>query len=229
MQSNNIQELMKQRQKEIEKEKNQIIYGLIVIGIGLVFCILAWRVDDLYGAALGGGIIIGVILRYSRFCFAAAFRNPFVSGNTRVMRAVILGLIVSTIGFGLIQSGYIPGLESSYIDIPGAVQGVGVRVMVGGFIFGIGMVLAGGCASGILMRIGEGHTVHWVVLLGFIIGTLLGAKDYDFWYQLQMTTEKVIYFPDYLDLRLVVLMQVIVLSILYKLAWWYEKKQIKKL
>ncbi|WP_346869389.1 N-acetylmuramoyl-L-alanine amidase [Clostridium sp. UBA5119] len=33
--------------------------------------------------------------------------------------------------------------------------------MIGAFIFGIGMVLAGGCVSGVLMRIGEGHALHW--------------------------------------------------------------------
>jgi len=89
------------------------------------------------------------------------------------------------------------------------------------------MVLAGGCASGVLMRIGEGHALHWVVLIGFIIGTLLGAKDYSFWYEHFIKDAKTIYFLEHFDLKIVVLVQIVVLIILYKLALRYENRHLK--
>ncbi|MGJ8455827.1 YeeE/YedE family protein, partial [Pseudothermotoga sp. U03pept] len=39
--------------------------------------------------------------------------------------------------------------------------------IVGGYIFGIGMVLAGGCASGVTYRVGEGMTTAWLAALAF--------------------------------------------------------------
>lgn len=227
--SNEIDELIKQRQVEVKKEKSQIPYAIILLLIGFILCAMLWKNHYVYAICLGVGIIIGIILRYSRFCFTAAFRDPFITGNTRLLRAVILAMIVSTIGFAVIQSGYNHSKGADYQLIPGAVSSVGVHVVVGAFIFGIGMVLAGGCASGVLMRIGEGHALHWVVLIGFIIGTLLGAKNYSFWYEHFIKNAKTIYFSEYLDLKIVVVIQIIVLIILYRLALWYENKRVKKL
>ena len=228
MESSDMEKLMQQRRGEIKKEKSQVGYALILFFMGLILCAVLWNDYYKYTVCLGVGMTIGIILRYSRFCFAAAFRDPFVTGNTRILRGVILALIVSTIGFAVIQSGYSHNPGTGYGEIPGAVSSVGLHVVMGAFIFGIGMVLAGGCASGVLMRIGEGHTTHWVVFIGFVIGTLLGAKDYGFWYNILIKDAKTIYFWEYLDLRIVATVQVIILMILYKVALWYEKKGIKK-
>lgn len=226
MVSNEIDELIKQRQAQVKNEKSQVHYGVILLLIVMVLCIILWQEHYVYAVALGVGTIIGIILRYSRFCFTAAFRDPFISGNTRVLRGMILAMIVSTVGFAIIQSGYTYSKGGNYDLIPGAVSSVGVHVMIGAFIFGIGMVLAGGCASGVLMRIGEGHALHWVVLVGFIIGTLLGAKNYTFWYENFIKDAKTIYFSEYMDLKIVAAVQIIVLMILYKFALWYENKRL---
>lgn len=221
---NDIDQLISQRQEEVKKEKSQIGYGLLLLFAGLIFGIIFLKNNYIYGISLVIGMIIGITLRYSRFCFAAAFRDPFITGNTRVLRGVILGLIVATIGFGAIQYRQAIGLAGAYDLIPGAISPVGTHVMIGAFIFGIGMVLAGGCASGLLMRVGEGHTIHLVVLIGFIIGSLLGAKDYGFWYNRLIKNAKTIYFPNYIDLRIVIMVQVVFLIGLYRIAIWYEKK-----
>ena len=223
-----IDKLMAQRQEEVKKEKSQIGYALAIILAGLIVTLLLWKNHYSYAVSLGVGLTIGLILRYSRFCFAAAFRDPFITGNTKVIRAVILGLMVSTIGFGAIQYKAGQGALGDYPGIPGAISPVGIHIMLGAFIFGIGMVIAGGCASGLLMRIGEGHTIHLVVLLGIIMGNLLGAKDYGFWHKLLIKNTKVVYFPDYLDLKLVVAIQIAVLASLYGAALWYEKTHVKQ-
>ncbi|WP_346921115.1 YeeE/YedE thiosulfate transporter family protein [Clostridium sp. UBA7339] len=225
--SKEMDELIKQRQGQVKKENSQIPYSVALLLITLIMCAILWKSKFNYAVCLGVGIIIGIILRYSRFCFTAAFRDPFTSGNTRGLRGMILAMIVSTVGFAVIQSGYIHNKGIDYNLIPGAVSSVGIHVMIGAFIFGIGMVLAGGCASGVLMRIGEGHALHWVVLIGFIIGTLLGAKDYSFWYEHFIKDAKTIYFLEHFDLKIVVLVQIVVLIILYKLALRYENRHLK--
>ncbi|BDR68814.1 hypothetical protein K144313037_02260 [Clostridium tetani] len=221
---NEMDKLIEERQGKLNKKKNQTPYGVIISFIILILCCILFPNQYKYAICLGAGVIIGIILRYSRFCFAAAFRDPFISRNTALLRGMILAMMVSTIGFAVIQSGYTYDKVINYDLIPGAVSSVGIHVMIGAFIFGIGMVFAGGCASGVLMRIGEGHALHLVVLLGFIIGTLLGARDYSFWYHRFIKNAKTIYFSEYMDLKYVVFTQIIVLIILYRLALWYENK-----
>jgi uncharacterized protein len=226
--SDEIDELIEKRISQVEKKKSQIPYGVILFLIVLILCTMFWKSHYNYAVCLGVGTIIGIILRYSRFCFAAAFREPFVSGSTRILRGVLLAMIVSTIGFAVIQSGYNHTKGVDYDLIPGAVSSVGIHVMIGAFIFGIGMVFAAGCSSSLLMRIGEGHALYWIVFLGFIIGTLLGAKSYSFWYEHFIKNAKTIYFPEYIDLKIVVVVQIVVLIILYKISLWYENKQLKE-
>ncbi|MFD3156948.1 YeeE/YedE thiosulfate transporter family protein [Haloimpatiens sp. FM7330] len=225
--SNEINDLIKQRQRQAKNKKNQIPYGIMVILIAVILCIVLWQSHYKYAVCLILGVGIGIVLRFSRFCFAAAFREPFLIGNTKLIRAILLGMMVSTIGFALIQSHYIHGKIVNYQMIPGEVNSVGIHVMIGAFMFGIGMVLAGGCSSGVLMRIGEGHLLHIVVLVGFFIGTILGAKDYSFWFKNIIHNAKIIYFPEHLDFKIVVAVQMIVLVILYVLALWYEKRRCK--
>lgn len=223
MEFGDIDKLMAERQQELKKEKSQIGYAVAIILGVLIVSILLWKNYYLYAISLGIGLLIGIILRYSRFCFAAAFRDPFITGNTKVIQAVILGLIVSTIGFGIIQLRAGPRPLGEYRTIPGTISPVGIHTMVGAFIFGIGMVLAGGCASGLLMRVGEGHTTHLIVIIGFLIGSLLGDRSYGFWYKLSIKNSNPVYFPDYLNIKSLIFLQVAFLMILYSLALRYEK------
>jgi hypothetical protein len=50
---------------------------------------------------------------------------------------------------------------------------VGWHTLVGGFLFGLGMVLAGGCATGTLFRVGEGNVQFMFALLGAVISAPL--------------------------------------------------------
>src|SRR5690625_4299828 len=65
-------------------------------------------------------------------------------------------------------------------EVSGFVSPVGVSLLVGAFIFGIGMQLGGGCASGTLYAVGSGRSVMFITLLFFIIGTTIGAYHLHF-------------------------------------------------
>jgi len=225
MASNDIEALIKQRQGKVKKKtKNQIPYAILVIIISAIIGVFLWKNNYEYVAYWIVGIAIGVTLRYSRFCFSGAIRDPILMGNTKLFRGLLIAFMISTVGFAVIQYGYLKNNPIDYIHIPGSITSVGIHVVIGAFIFGIGMTIAGGCASGVLMRIGEGHSLHWVVLVGILIGSNLGAKDYGFWYEKIISSSKVIYFPEHIDFRIVVVIQMIVLITLYKLAVWYENK-----
>ena len=56
-----------------------------------------------------------------------------------------------------------------------------MSVVIGAFLFGIGMQMGGGCASGTLFAVGGGNTRMIVTLLFFIIGSVLGAYTFGWW------------------------------------------------
>ena len=112
------------------------------------------------------GFIFGFVIQRSRFCFAACFRDIFLIRNTAQTRAVLLALFINTLGFTLVHF-----LLDGDLAAAGHVYPVGLHTMVGGLLFGFGMVIAGSCVSGCLTRIGEGNLMQVVALLGILLGS----------------------------------------------------------
>jgi uncharacterized membrane protein YedE/YeeE len=128
------------------------------------------------------GIALGLTLQRSRFCFTASMRDPVLTGSTSLTKAVIAGLAVGTVGFTAIQLGaYFKAGQLADAMKVAAIEPVGLHTVVGGFLFGLGAVIAGGCASGTLMRLGEGFLQQWVAIPFFILGSALGAATWPLW------------------------------------------------
>jgi len=82
----------------------------------------------------------GLVLYHSFFGFTTAFRVFVTTGDGRGLRAQMLMLAVATLLFApMLASGEVLGTA-----VGGAVAPVGMSVLVGAFIFGIGMQLGGG-------------------------------------------------------------------------------------
>lgn len=225
MSSNKIEELKKRRKREFNKKKSQIPYAIVLIVLAMIVYGLFLKNNLRYSVFWIIGILLGITLQRSRFCFTASFRDPILVGSTSILKAIIIAFIISTIGFATVQ--YISIQESESFDvtcIPGQIHPVGFHTIIGAIMFGIGMVIAGGCASGTLMRIGEGFLLQMIVLVGFIIGTLLGARHFVFWDKLIISKSPIIYIPEFLGFFTSVVIQVIVLIVLYFLADRYDKK-----
>jgi uncharacterized membrane protein YedE/YeeE len=58
---------------------------------------------------------------------------------------------------------------------------VGVSVLAGAFVFGVGMQLGGGCASGTLYTAGGGSVRMVVTLAAFIAGSVVGVLHMPYW------------------------------------------------
>src|SRR5687768_7343200 len=63
----------------------------------------------------------------------------------------------------------------------GSISPIGVGVAAGAFIFGLGMQLGGGCASGTLFSVGGGSTRMLITLFFFIIGSVIGTAHMGWW------------------------------------------------
>jgi uncharacterized protein len=121
-------------------------------------------------SGLGVGIIFGYTLQHGRFCMNTAFREVLLSRDFTVFRIYILALLILIIGAN--------GLAVAGILKLRSIPFTWLANVLGGYLFGMGMVLAGGCATGTLYRIGEGMIGSWFAALGFLLAaasTLSGA------------------------------------------------------
>lgn len=141
------------------------------------------------------GIGAGFTLQRSRFCFTAAFRDLFLFGEGRVMKGVLTGMAVATLGFAIIMYNNVPFPSFGALPSEAHILPVGLSAIVGGLLFGFGMVLAGGCVSGSLYRVAEGYIGSWVSTGGIIIGLGLLSQTWNGWWNLLISHEPKIWLP----------------------------------
>lgn len=136
----------------------------IILGV-IAFCALVWGAysysADEALAKMGGVLLLAAGLGYTmqrgRWCMIQGFREPHMTGNATMAKAVALSVVLLTIGGVIIKSA---GLN----DVEHYVRGVfGWGGLVGGVIFAFGAMLAGGCGTGTLWRVGEGQLKLWIV------------------------------------------------------------------
>lgn len=200
--------------------KSQIPHALVLIAllVGLGF----YLNDAKLVKYLIFGVAFGMILQRSRFCFTAAFRDPVITGSTSLTRAAFLAVAVGTIGFSALSLYSIStGGKPLATD---SVAPLSILTIIGGVMFGIGMVTAGGCASGTLMRVGEGFQLQWVALLCFMLGSVAGAWVMGFLAPLGKANIKV-YLPDHLGWAGALIFQFALIAIVYVLAIKWQKKK----
>lgn len=142
--------------------------GLLVSLIIIAWAINWWGSGDEKKAVRAllilSGFGIGFILHRSRFCFSRVFREPFMTAEGEMTKAMIMAIALGApVGAALIAKGTI----DPYLVIPARFW---MGSLLGGLVFGIGMVFAGGCASGSLWRVGEGHLKLVVAVIFFAWG-----------------------------------------------------------
>jgi len=207
------------------KPKSQIFYGIIIFVLIIIlgFYLLTISIDlSFYWIT---GIALGFILQKSRFCFTAAFRDPYLIGGASLTKAILIALAITTIGFTAIKYGaYINGNT-----IPGQnfIGAIGIETIIGSFMFGIGMVIAGGCASGSLMRTGEGFQMQLIALIFFIIGSLWGEHDLPWWQERFSSFSQGVFLPDVFGWFGALILQLLFIAVLYILADMWETKKSK--
>lgn len=124
------------------------------------------------------GTALGATLLWTVFGFGSAYRNLLTrNGDTSGARAQLLMLALATLLFApVLAAGSIFGNP-----VGGAAAPVSLGVAAGAFLFGIGMQLAGGCASGTLFTVGGGSLRMVCTLVAFCAGTLLSSVHFGWW------------------------------------------------
>ena len=204
-------------------KKSQIPYALIVTILLIVIGIYLNSRNTTLAVFWVFGIAFGYILQRSRFCFTAGFRDPYITRGTSVARAILVAFAIGTIGFAAIKFGPVLSGAETNLNMVGVFP-IGFPLMLGAVVFGIGMVIAGGCASGNLMRVGEGFTMQMLALVFFVFGNFLGAIHSGFWGEFS-TTE--VFLPDVVGWVGALVSQLGVIVLLYIAAVKWEQKKTK--
>jgi len=110
---------------------------------------------------LGLGIALGFTMQRGRFCVTGAFRDLWLARSSRWLTAFLIVIATQSIGvFALDALGVITLAPK---DFPW------LATIVGAFVFGFAIVLAGGCATGTIFRAGEGLVGSWFALIFYAL------------------------------------------------------------
>lgn len=108
------------------------------------------------------GTVLGFVFQRGRFCVTGAFRDLFTTKSTRWFTAFMV--IVAVQSIGVFALGAVGVIELGGGTFPW------LGTVIGGFIFGFAIILAGGCATGTYYRAGEGLVGSWLALIFYILG-----------------------------------------------------------
>lgn len=109
-------------------------------------------------------IVVGAAINKTNFCTMGAVADIVSMRNWGRMRAWLLAIVIAIIGVAILET---LALAAPDIAFPPYRSGqlAFAENILGGFLFGIGMSLAGGCASKCLVRIGGGNLKSLAVFL----------------------------------------------------------------
>ncbi len=133
-----------------------------------------WR----YALLAGIGLFAGLALYHASFGFTAAWRRFLQERKGVGLRAQLLMIALTSAVF-------LPLLALDDVfgrPVSGFVFPIGVALITGAFLFGLGMQIGGGCASGTLFTVGGGSARMVITLVFFIVGSTLTTAYSDLWF-----------------------------------------------
>lgn len=154
----------------VKRTNIQPLLGLLLacIYVGIVVYLFVIG-QNLLGVGAIAGALFGILIERGQICFTSAFRDLWISGRAVMSKAIAVGMMVSVvITFIYIQN-----------DAVQVIKMAAPSTVLGGLLFGFGIVLAGGCETGMMYRAMEGQVLYWIVGAGNIVGATLLSYGWD--------------------------------------------------
>ncbi|KEO84933.1 hypothetical protein EL26_02685 [Tumebacillus flagellatus] len=153
-----------------KKRTLQPLLGLLVsvffLGVVVYF---ALQGKNLLAIAALAGLGFGILIERGQICFTSAFRDQWISGRSVMTKAIAVGMMVATVcTFFYIHNG-----------MPALIKPAAPSTLLGGLLFGIGIVMAGGCETGMMYRMMEGQVHYLFVGIGNLVGATVLAYGWD--------------------------------------------------
>jgi uncharacterized membrane protein YedE/YeeE len=187
----------------------------------LAALICAWLYTRQALTRVGGlllcGIAFGVIIQRTRFCFVRGFRDPFMTGEGDAAKGIAVSLLISILGFMALKWTGLRG-EGVYVE-----QTFWFGSLVGGIVFGFGMILSGGCGSGSVWRAGEGQIKLIAVVICFALSNSLFKALIESSEGFKALLGSSVFLPDYIGYKWTLIFLVLFFAGYYLLAAWNEE------
>ena len=212
--------VVSKKEKGVDWLKIEPYLGAVVF---LAAIVCAWIYNKEAYTRLGGlllcGIAFGFIIQRTRFCFVRGFREPFMTGESEVPRAIAISIIISVLGFAALKWSGLRG-ENVYVS-----QAFWFGGLVGGVIFGFGMVVAGGCGSGSVWRAGEGHIKLMLAVISFALSTSLFKAWIKSSEGLNSFMGYRVFLPDFLTYKWSFILVIVIMLAYYIITTWNEETE----
>ena len=135
----------------------------------VVVTALAWEYGEWRLTNLVITFLFGFFLQRGSFCGASILSSVVLLKDLRGVGGLGLAIFTTMVGFaGLAALGWVDPNPFQMNLLPG---------ILGGTVFGVGMVLAGGCISGSLYKAGEGRLNSMLALVGMAVGGALVGTE----------------------------------------------------
>lgn len=193
------------------------------LGVALCASYAIWHLEGLYPfTLLLLGMALGLTLYHAAFGFTTAWRHFIVNGQGKGLRAQMLMLAVAVcLFFPALSSGELWGQE-----VAGYTRPLGWSVIAGAFIFGVGMQLGNGCASGNLYHVGGGQIRAIPSMMGFMAGALWATKDYEWWTTLPQLAPYS--FIEHWGVAMAIVINLCLFALIAWLTRWVEQRRYGK-
>lgn len=200
-----------------DRDRRVVLLSACLLAVGSLFLLqlVSWRQAALF--AVGGAL--GLVLYHASFGFTSAWRVFISDRRGAGLRAQMVMLALAVVLFFPLLAGG----EAFGQKLSGFVSPVGVSVVVGAFLFGVGMQLGGGCASGTLFSVGGGNTRMLVTLFFFVVGSTIGALHVPWWHGLPHIAP--VSLLERLGLAPALAAHLAVFAAIAGASWWLERRR----
>lgn len=217
------------------RQHNQVWLGLAVVVVAFAIGLPLAASAAQFTLFMLTGLALGYILTRSRFGYAGGVKRIWMTGEGSLTKALVISFALASIGaaglhWAAAQGGAVAAFAAGDGDsvIPGTQNAVfiGLGLIVGGLLFGAGMIMAGGCASGTLSDFGEGMVRVAFSLPMFVVGSIVGVwMDFEFAKTSLSEVGGHVYLPDSLGYIGALAVTLLGLLAVYAITRWYEQKR----
>jgi len=148
-----------------ERARLAFVIGVLLVAGGVGYGLTAQDVRPVLATIY---FVLGFVMQRAAFCSASLISAVVLSRDPRGLIAILVAVLTAMLGFGLMHT---QGLITVY---PGRISVVAAAV--GGLLFGVGMVFAGGCVSGSLFKATEGRWPSMLAVMGILAGMAAGMS-----------------------------------------------------
>ena len=202
-----------------EKKKEPSPQWLIVVSAAVIsaytLCIFLFSSNWRNGFLVLLSGLFGFILKFGPFGYTCTFKSMIVKQDFSEYRDMLIMLFTGTLLCSIFEM--FPSLRPLFSTNPklsNSSAPIGLSLVIGSFLFGIGMQLGSGCASGTFVGIGGGFLKAYVVLPFFIIGATIFTLNPFYHFCLKLPkTEKEVTIPFYCTLLILLYLYGITLLI----------------